>query len=208
MLAACRCRWRLGIKSLVSCKSTRSHGTAGIESTCRCSTLIGVMYLDLLGLLLGTIRGSSRALRFRLSLFSVLCMICNNALCFHGTNRDFELPIPNPKADVIVVGKILGCRVAELAIDIAIVDTLDGTLSSQKLGKCRKQYRNTSAIAISTSIIPDECDNPHEEYLLSLNTSDATACPSLMHDGNYRPLLPAYYSQGKTRFRRQDSICK
>ena len=157
-----------------------------------------------------------QALKLILCVKAVLLLLsaCTNAISL-SEKRDCEhlLPFPNLKADVIIVGKIVQLHADEHSIDVVVLDNLNGTLTDEKSSDCWHPYGNTMAITIGTSNLPDECagfDTYWTEHIhfLSLSTSNASRCPSLMYDGVHRPVLQAHPSKNKVRIRRQNTPCK
>lgn len=123
------------------------------------------------------------------------------------------LPLPNLNADAIIIGKIEQHREDEQYIDIAVVTVLDGTLLNSK--DCWRSVGKVRTLAVSTSTLPEECNEVNtdkwtvgEQYILSLNLSSATVCPSLLHDGLHSPILRAYLPDEGVRLRRQSAVCK
>lgn len=125
-------------------------------------------------------------------------------------NRSCEqlVPLPNLKADVVIIGKIVQGRADEHSIDVVIVDTLSGKLP---LSDCWQPFGKTKTIRVNTSTTPENCSGIEDnwsEYIFSLSTSGAHRCPFLAYDGVHRPILPAHSKEERTRLRRQSSLCK
>ena len=124
-----------------------------------------------------------------------------------------RLSLPNPNADVIIIGEIVERR--EESIVVIVIDSLKGTISRRNLDDCWKQFGNTTAVLVGTSFPSEACGvidewPKHKEFILSLSANSDGACPNLMCDGKYHPILPAYLVE-KSRIRRQDSfstLCK
>jgi hypothetical protein len=125
------------------------------------------------------------------------------------------LPLPNLNADAIVIGELVQHRADQRFIDIAVVDVVNGAVLNSE--DCWRSLGNERTLAISTSTLPRQCSGVNTEewivgkqYILSLVLSigNATACPSLLHDGLHSPILPAYPPEERARLRRQSSVCK
>ena len=132
------------------------------------------------------------------------------------------LPLPNLNADAIIIGELKQHRahgVDEQFIDIAVIDVVNGAIPvlNSESEDCWRSLGNVRTLAISTSTLPQQCSGVNTEewivgkqYILSLvlNIDNATACPSLLHDGLHSPILSAYPPDERVRLRRQDAVCK